>query len=408
MSRSIPAPTRRGGYLIGAISVAALVLASCSDAEPTSDVHQARRHSQDYDVSPVSFRAMDDFFETQGVGAQPGAPLPTDLQPLDFTLELGGQTMGFQDALAHTDTNAILVIQNGAVVYEQYRNGAEPDSRFISWSMAKSFVSILVGAAVDAGHIASIEDPVEDYVPELRGTVFEGVSIRHMLMMRAGSSYREQRLMGQADVDTLAERSIIGNQGRFTDISVLDLTRKSAAGDVFNYSTLTASLLGRVVEGATGQTLAQYTETALWWPAGMQHSAYWMLDGAAPDGHAFGGGGFNATLRDYGRIGLMMLQDGRINGRQVLSREWVEVSTHHEGAEPVIPHSPRGYGYQWWTFLDTEIFEAVGIHGQFISVDPATNTVIVKLSYWPTRGSRDFAVQNHELLTAIRAELQRR
>jgi len=107
-------------------------------------------------------------------------------------------------------------------------------------------------------------------------------------------------------------------------------------------------------------------------------------------------------------VGLMMLQDGRINGRQVLSREWVEVSTHHEGAEPVIPHSPRGYGYQWWTFLDTEIFEAVGIHGQFISVDPATNTVIVKLSYWPTRGSRDFAVQNHELLTAIRAELQRR
>ncbi|MFC3051738.1 serine hydrolase domain-containing protein [Kordiimonas pumila] len=367
-----------------------------------SNVFMARKHVADYTISPVSFRSMDAFFNTAPVTAKPGKPIATALAPLDISVPIAGKTMSLPEALTYTDTNALLVIKDGKIVYEEYRNGANPDSRFISWSIAKSVTSILMGKALEAGLIKSLDDTVGMYVPEAKGTVFEDVTLKNMLQMRAGTSYDEMGSNGISHINILKDHSLVTGEKRFTDVSTLGLTRTSEQGAVFNYSTLTASLLGRVVEEATGMSLANYTEKALWQPAGMQMPAYWLLDGKLGEGQAFAGGGFNAVLRDFGRIGLMMLNKGYINNTQVVPESWVTESTIYKSTEVLIPIENRGYQHQWWTFIDTHIFEAIGVYGQYISVDPDTNTVIVKLSYWPDKGGLQYEMDNRALFDAIR------
>lgn len=368
-----------------------------------SNLTEVRRHIGDYTISPVSFRSINTFFDVEYIYTTPLTPLTSNIAPLDIKVELGGQTHNLQQALTYTDTNALLVVRNGEIIFEQYNNGANAASRFISWSMAKSITSILFGIALEAGDISSIDDTVGKYLPALKDGVFGEVTLKNMLMQRAGTSYTEFKLLGTADVDILADQSIFSGKKRFADIADLGLSRANEQGEVFNYSTLTSTILGRVIEAATGTSLTEYTQEKLWKPAGMQHSAQWMLDGKKGEGLAFAGGGFSASVQDYARIGQMMLQNGKINDIQVVPEAWVKASTQYAGTEPVIKGTPRGYGYQWWTFLNTEIFEAVGIYGQFISVDPKTNTVIVKMSHWPARGGGTFARDNHTLLTAIRA-----
>lgn len=384
-----------------------LLLAVACGSHDKFDVAEARRNVEDYSISSVSFRSMDRFFDIEWV--EPGTPkaasLGMELAPLDISVELGGDKLNLQKALDYTDTNALLVMRDGKVVYEEYRNGSDAESRFVSWSMAKSITSILFGVALSEKKIQSIDDAIDVYLPELKGTVFEGVSLKNMLLQRAGTDYKEWTFFGSADVDELVEQSLFTGETRFTNFADLQLKRTGTTGESFNYSTLNSTLLGRVIEVATGKSLAEYTEEKLWIPAGMQDSAFWMLDGKAGEGKAFAGGGFNATLRDYARIGQMMLQEGFINGQQVVPKDWVLESTQYNSDEAVIKGAPRGYQYQWWTFLGTNIFEAVGIHGQTISIDPDTNSVIVKLSYWPKRGGGSFARENHAVLTAIRQSL---
>ena len=221
-----------------------------------------------------------------------------------------------------------------------------------------------------------------------------------MLEMRAGTDYSERARVGTADVDVLAEQSLFTGQRRFTDFTSLEIERTSDPGESFNYSTLTTSILGRVLEEAYGLPLAEITESILWQPMGAQSDGFWMLDGEPPAGRAFAGGGFNAVARDYARLGLMVLQGGVIDGIRVVPEAWIAESTRYESDEPVWPGTPRGYGYQWWTFVGTRIHEAVGIHGQYISIDPDTDTVIVKLSYWPERGGGER--ETFLLLNAVR------
>lgn len=354
-------------------------------------------------ISPVSFRNMDTFFPSETVAAKPGTPLPTATVSLQFPdFVLGGKSYNFADALKATNTNALLVMKDGTLVHESYYNGAGPESRFIAWSISKSITSILLGIAMHEGKIESLQDTTGKYVPEARGTVFEDVSLYHMLQMQAGTSYREMAKGQKADIYTLKDNSINTGLSRFTDTSVLNLTRTSKPGTQFNYSTLTASMLGRVVEEATSTSLARYTEEKLWKPAGMQLSAYWILDGEPGTGQAYGGGGFNASARDLARIGQMMLNGGSINNKQIVPAKWVAQSTHYERSEAVIPMENRGYQFQWRTFLNTKIYEAIGVYGQYVSVDPATNTVIVKLSSWPEKGGLQYELDNRDLFTAIR------
>ena len=381
-----------------------ITLSACSESLQ-GDIVSARRSVEDYRISSVTFRSMERFFPTVQV-ARGAHIMPIEMATsrpitLDSPVNIGDGDMQLADALAATDTNALLVFKDGKLVFEHYRNGATEDSRFIGWSMSKSVVSLLVGIALDEGVIGTIDDPVERYWPAMSATPFGEVSIRHMLEMRAGVDYTEWVRFGEPDVNVLAQQSLFTNEKRFTDVEVLELERVAAPGEVFNYSTLTTAVLARVLEEAWGKPLADLTSEKLWQPAGMQADAFWLLDGPPPDGQAFGGGGINATARDFGRLGLMVWQKGELNGTRIVPADWIAVSTRHEGDEPVWPGTPRGYGYHWWTFIGTNIHEAVGIHGQFVSIDPDTNTVIVKLSHWPERGGGER--QNLQLLNSLRS-----
>lgn len=378
------------------------LLAGAASAAPSAALVTAREQIADAKISAVTFRTMDAFFPTENVEAGKAARLPVKLATHPGPVTMGDASLAFDDALVRNYTNALLVIRDGKIEDERYLNGASASDRFMSWSVAKSIVSILMGIAVDRGLI-DIRDPVEKYLPDLKGTAYEGATVEQLLLMRDGTSYTEDASDGQSTLELIRARAMHRNEMRFADIADLGLTRVVPPGERFHYSTLTSTILGRVVESATGKTLAQFTEEALWKPAGMEAPAYWLLDGDLPEGRALGGGGFNATLRDYGRIGLLMLNEGKAtNGRRIVSKEWVRASTRYPGTQPVIPQAPRGYQFQWWTMLGTERFDAIGVHGQFVSIDPATNTVIVKLSFWPERGGKQYNLDTLALLEALR------
>lgn len=390
----------------GLIGTSIALLYSLSvGAAPSESLVKARIHSQDGDISAVTFRMLKAFFPTENVKHKRTAKLKRDLVDLNPDVMLGKEKLSFQDALKKTYTNALLVIKDGKIVYEQYLNGSTEDSQFISWSMAKSVTSILVGAAVRRGDIKDLDDPVENYLDDLKGTAFEGATIRNLLMMRGGTNYKEQSRDGKPHSAKIAFRGMYLNKTRYADVRGLGLKNINKPGSTFNYSTLTAGLLGRVVEKATGMSLAKFTEKVLWKPAGMEADAYWLLDGEPGVGVALAGGGLNAVLRDYGRIGLMMLNGGRANGRQIVSKDWVKQSTQYTGDKPVIKGAPRGYQYQWWTMMGTKRFEAIGIYGQFISIDPATNTVIVKMGHWPAKGGMRYNIESLTLFETIRRAL---
>src|SRR5690606_34885094 len=251
-----------------------------------------------------------------------------------FTYTFRGETFPAEEFLDRTYTNALLVIKDGDIVFERYLNNSDARSHFISMSMAKSLTSILIGMAIEDGHIASIDDAVVAYVPELAGTGYEGVTIRHALLMRSGVDWNERYDFGrESPMQRLHDAAVVENRMRFAD-AALELGRAHPVGESFNYSTVETAVLGWVLERAVGQALNEYMSERWWKPAGMQSYGFCIMDGPPGVGRAINGMGFNAVLRDYARIGLMMLNEGRANGRQLVSSEWVAESTTPAGTEP--------------------------------------------------------------------------
>jgi CubicO group peptidase (beta-lactamase class C family) len=304
--------------------------------------------------------------------------IPRADHPLDFTYEFEGQRHTPEEFLDRTYTNALLVIKNGRIVYENYRNNTNPDTRFIAWSMTKSITSILIGCALQEGRIHSLDDPITRYLPELKGGGYNGVSIRHILQMRSGVDYPER--YDFANPGTAArnhELSLVENVTRFADVA-RNIRQAHLPGEVWEYKTLDTAVLGWLLERVSGgSTVAAYTAQHLWELLGAERDGFYIMDGPPGVGREFSGAGFNATARDFARVGLMMLKGGMANGHQIVSADWVRESTHPTGGPG------PGYGYQWWVFPDSRTYQALGLQGQHIYVDPDTQTVVVKLSYAP-------------------------
>lgn len=400
------------GCLLGAAVFAASALAGAQAEAPSEALIKARQHVFDPAINAVTFSTLDVFFPTEPISApEMPSPLPgrdTGLNP-QFIFE--GKGYNLESALLTARTNAFLVIYKGKVVVERYYNGTNADSRFASFSMSKSVTSILVGAAIERGYIKSVDERLDAYLPKLIGTAYEGVTIKQALLMRSGVAFEESYRFNEPNhLAVLFNQAMVRNKIHFSDFSGLGLKRGAKAGTKFNYSTLESNLLGRLVVAATGKRLAAFTEEALWHPAGMEDSAYWLLDADLPEGEAIAGGGLNVTLRDYGRIGMMMLNGGTIGGRRILNEAWVAESTIPNGTEPARPERPerpQGYQYQWWTMPESDAYSAKGIHGQFIYVDPDSETVIVKTSYWPSAWVRDLEKLTLAAFRAVTADLQK-
>jgi CubicO group peptidase (beta-lactamase class C family) len=344
-------------------------------------IQQLRRAMLDADVNALTFHTMDQLFDTRVVGRS-GEPwiLPHHDAPLGFSYRFADQEFAAADVLDRTYTNALLVMKQGVIVYETYRNRTNEQTRFMSWSMAKSITSALVGCALQDGLIKDLDDPITNYLPELAEGAYREVTLRQVLEMRSGVEYEERYDFANPGIAANNhEQAIVQNVVRFAD-AARNLERAHPPGEEFAYKTIDTAVLGWLLERVTGGSVAAYLSRKIWEPLGAEADGYFIMDGPPGEGREFTGAGFNATLRDYGRFGQMMLDGGQANGNAILSKQWVQESTAPaRGYEGPM----GGYGYQWWTLPGSNAYMAIGLQGQYIFIDPDTQTVVVKLSYFP-------------------------
>lgn len=390
--------------LIAISSPALAQVAVPPDSNVSPAIQVLRRHILDADVNTLTFRNMEQIFITRKV-ARGGAvqSLPrSDASLPGYVFK--GQNYTPEQFMDRTYTNAFLVIRDGRIISEQLRNGTDDRTRFASFSMAKSITSILVGIAVDRKLIRSIDQKITDYAPELKGTGYDGPTIRDLLQMRSGVDYDERYDFGQNPslAAQVFENTLVQNRRRFADFA-REVKKKLEPGEHFNYSTLDTAVLGLVLERAIKQPLATFTQTYLWEPMGMESDGAWLMDGPPGVGREINGMGFNATLRDYGRLGLMMLNGGRVGDRQIVSEAWVDQSTHYVPIDGEAGPTKRGYGFQWWFPQSDTAYSAIGLQGQYIYVDKPTKTVIVKLSHFPPGGDRSLPEETLAFFNAITA-----
>lgn len=358
-----------------------MLAATGPESEVPVAIQNARWAMLNGDINTITFRNMDQLFTIREVARSGNvSPLIKNEKPLNFDYQFNGQTYTSEAFLDRTYTNALLIMKEGKVVYENYRNNTRPDTHFMAWSMTKSLTSILVGIAFEQGLIKSLDDDITDYLPELKSGAFKGVTVRQVLGMRSGVDYEERYDFANPGVAAKNHiLALVKNVARFVE-PAKTIKRKHSPGEVFEYKTIDTAVLGLLLERVTGQHVAAYMAQYLWEPLGAEANGFFIMDGQPGVGREFTGAGYNATMRDFARVGAMMLNQGYFNGKQIVPADWVELSTVSVGPEDNVD---GGYGYQWWTMANSDAYSAIGLQGQYIYVDEASQTVIVKLSYFP-------------------------
>jgi CubicO group peptidase (beta-lactamase class C family) len=367
-----------------------LVAAVGAESDVPVAVQNLRWHMNDAEYNSLAFRNMRTLFTTRTVGhSGVVSELPREDHALDFSYQFEGNTYTPEEFLDRTYTNAMLVMKGGKVVYENYLNHSNPQTHFMGWSMTKSITAILVGVAYEEGLIKSLDEDITDYLPELKKGAYKGVSIRQVLQMRSGVDYVESYEFAKPGIAASNHiTSLVKNVTRFVD-AAKTIKRSHKPGEFFAYKTIDTAVLGLLIERVADMSLAAYTAAKLWEPLGAEADGFYIMDGQPGIGREFSGAGFNAVLRDYARIGAMMLNEGRSNGKQIVSADWIKAASKPAGDEK----APMDYGYQWWTLSNTPAYSAIGLQGQFIFVDPSTETVIVKLSYFPPQDKDEAAMR---------------
>jgi CubicO group peptidase (beta-lactamase class C family) len=343
-------------------------------------------------------------------------PLPAHARSLaDLTFEAGDMRLSVGDYMARRRTAGLLILKHGEIALERYGMGNVPESRWTSFSTAKSMTATLVGAALHDGAIGSLDDRCETYLPRLGGSAYEGVTVRNVLRMCSGVAWREENDSdGRSEVFRLGRAMWNRRPGSILDL-LCKLPRAQPQGVVFNYSTGESCLLGALVAAATGRPLADYFAETIWGPAGMEADGHWQLE--SEGGLELGGLGVTARLRDVGRFGLLVLEDGQaFNGRRVLPPGWRDLAGQPDSAPTafgrLMPGSAAGYGYHWWalphapTGIHAGAFLAIGAFGQYIYVNPAAQVVVAIQSAWRQPQDSDAEVETFALLRAAVRALQ--
>jgi CubicO group peptidase (beta-lactamase class C family) len=329
---------------------------------------------------------------------------------LPTTFDLDGTAVDTEHFLEVTDTAALLVLRDGHVVHEQYRLTGGRDVRWISWSVGKSFVSALVGIAVDQGHIRSIEDAISDYIDVEPGSAYDGVRIKDVLQMSSGARWNEDYSDRTSDVVRLG--AAMGPGGSL-DAFVASAPGDVPPGTVCQYNSTDTQALGALLVRSTGRSITDFMQEHLFEPLGMEYDGYWLVDA---QGREMAFGGINLAARDFAKLGELYRNGGEWNGRQVVPADWVAASVvpdapHVQWGSPVIAGKPLpdGYGYQWWLInggLDQ--YSAIGVYNQWVFVSPRHGVTIVKLSatrtYGTTMGERTNFEAHHEAFLQTIAE----
>ena len=296
--------------------------------------------------------------------------------------------------------SGLIIVHKDNIRLEEYALGYGNSGRWESFSIAKSITSTLLGAAVQDGFIRSLNDTVATYLPGLKGSVYDSVSVRQLLTMTSGVRWNEDYLNPESDAVRLRLHHPLA--GTDTTVSYMrQLPRESPPGARWVYKTGETNLVGVLVSHVTGKSLSTYLAEKIWKPYGMERAAEWELDDL---GAEMGGCCLSASLRDYARFGQFILGGAMIAGKSIVPGDWLGQAT----SKQVEIGSPgHGYGYQWWT-NDDGSFQAVGIFGQCIFIDPHRQLVIATSANWPSATDATLALSRSVFFTAVQAAIDAR
>ena len=318
----------------------------------------------------AAFRALDRLPVLAKSRVVPAGGTPTPL-PAGPPLKLG---LNVDDYMAGQRSAALLIVHDGKLRLERYGLGFDAQGRWTTFSVAKSITSTLVGAAIRDGHIKSMDDKVSAYIPEMKGSAYDDVSIRQLLTMTSGVRWNEDYADPNSDVAQFNKHT--PEEGVDALVSYLRrLPREAPAGTRWHYSTGETNLVGVLLGRATNKPLATYLSEKIWVPAGMEQQATWIVNRS---GNEISGCCLQAATRDFARFGVFILNGARAGGDSIVPEGWLAEAT----SERVATGQPgRGYGYQWWTYSDGT-FAARGIFGQGIFIDPRRKLVIASNANW--------------------------
>jgi CubicO group peptidase (beta-lactamase class C family) len=292
------------------------------------------------------------------------------------------------DYLADTKATGLIILKDGEIVLERYQYDRKPNMPLRSFSMAKTVIALLIGVAHQKGQISSLDDKVSQYWPEISQSAYGQTTIRNLLRMASGVSFKELYTWVPGDDNWEWGRVLYANKNTSKPQEVVEYlnsktVREYEQGTKFNYASINTEILGRVLIRATGKSIAQLTEEWLWQPMGAEYKAFWLL--SSTDWVEAGAGGFNATLRDYARLGNLLANDGKRNGKEIIPQNFLKEATdiafQPNAFKPRTASNYYGYGYQTWLFpMKKRTFAFQGIHGQFIFVQPESKIVMVQTS----------------------------
>ena len=330
----------------------------------------------DESVRVGSFSNLDKLLPYYYTLQKAASPLPlTAAEAPDFAYRFEGEPHTLDDFLDRQRITGLLLIKDGKILLERYQYDRKPTDRFISHSMAKSLVSIAVGMALAEGKIASLDDTVAKYVPDLAGSAYGETSIRNLLRMSSGVRFSE---VYDGNDDLARFSKLRGSVGTVQALRAFDV-REAGQGTRFHYASSQTVALAVLLRAVTGTTLSAYLTGRLWQPMGAEADATWIR---TPDGTEAAAGEFNAVLRDYGRLGMLLANDGAVGTRQVIPKEYLLEATdwrrQPDAFAPGRATSYFGYGYQFWTYPgEKRRFALLGVYGQSIFVDPELKLVMV-------------------------------
>ena len=356
------------------------------------------------DVIVENFRTMGDKFNSRTISHGPDVfTFKQGIKKLPEKYIFNGKEKSVSSFIDHTGTTGMIVIKDDTILFEKYYQGNTEASKAISWSVAKSFVSALFGIAVSEGSIKDINQPVTDYLPLLKNSGYNGVSIKNVLQMSSGIRFNEDYGDFNSDINKIGR--YFGLNMPLADF-VASLKAEKQQGIYHHYVSMDTQVLGMILREATGKNLSEYAQEKLWKPIGMESNAYWLIDSSGMEA-AFAG--LNVTLRDYARFGRLYLNKGNWNGKQIVPAAWVKASV-----TPDAPHLMPGkrsnaswvlgYGYQWWIPENPDgDYLAIGIYGEAIYVYPRYNIVIAKTSAYTdyNKDGDDMERESIEMFRAI-------
>jgi CubicO group peptidase (beta-lactamase class C family) len=384
-------------YSFLSVVLLTLVFASLFRVQIRQFYHTVRLF--DEDVIVANFSNMGSIAPTITI-KRSGQVTPFGHQPqaLAESFVYNNDSRSMAEFLKDSSTTALLVIKGNDIVFEEYYQGTGEYDQRISWSMAKSFLSAIFGVAVKEGLIPDLNQSVTDYVPELKGSGYDGVSIKNVLQMSTGVYFNEDYGDFHSDINRMGRLMALG--GSFDDFAA-SLTREREQGTYMHYVSINTHVLGMVLRAATGRSIADYFDEKLWSRLDTERDAIYISDST---GEPMVLGGLNLITRDYARFGRLYRDRGIIDGEQIIPANWIE-----DSITPDSPHlmpgvrdnsdTDLGYGYQWWLpqHADGE-FMAIGIYGQYIYVNRKADVVIVKNS--AHRGFMDNHYESKDITVA--------